>query len=286
MTTSAYKKKKQGVFLTIFRVLLVLLSLCMLLVDIMMVCTLPERKAAVASIVVLDSPTLLPENEGKLVLVRGTYTVLKAAHDEDFGITFDAPLAVRIPESFNKRGRRSIRYDWEQIGEPVSLVGQVMLGELALDDPLLAMTPPTLVVSELGDPLPDGLYTVTEDGVAYVSFDDIREVKGTRLASEINAWRDYRRYSYELADPAATYTVVGIQKDGKLCLDEDMDDESVLLGLADPSDYLAAIRGEFWLTVSICTAILLVSSFFAFLGVLYLKPKKNTAASNTPKRRK
>ncbi len=274
MTMSASRKsKKNHINLIILRVIFLLFAAMMLLVDLMMVCTQPGRESAVASIVVLDAPTPLPENEGKLVLVQGTYTTQEYAYDELFGLTFDSPLAARYKECFNKIGRRVVRYDWEEMGDPVMCVGKATLGDFAVEGALLSVTPTELVALHYGDALPDDVFTVTEGGLTYLSFDDIRPVTSTGNLSEISQWKDYRRYYYELADPAATYTVVGVQINGKLCLSEEMDDDSILVGTADKADFLSEIRKEFWMTVGICTGIGLVCGFFSLKGVLFLKKK-------------
>ncbi len=271
------QKTSNRVSILILSILALLLSAMLFLTVFVAIITLPGRIDTIESAIVLDAPTVKPENDGKLVLVSGIYTLHAPAHDEIFEVTFDSPLAVRYLEAFNKASRRSRRYQWESTGEPAYIPGDASIGEFNIESGLLAMTPTALEITDFGQNHHPNAYTETEDGTAYISFDDIRGVTATIDWEKISQYRDYVRYSYEIADPEATYTVIAIQQGSSLVLDENMDDDSILEGTVDKAAFVKEVRNESLLTMAICGGLDALFTFLGIKGVRYFKKTKVTA---------
>ncbi len=240
---------------------------------------LPMQVDIVKEAVLLEEAKPSPENDGRIVMVSGRFSTRKYAQDDEFSLTFDAPVAVRYKESFNKVSRRSSRYDWESLGDPKLLVGEATLGGFRLVSALLETTPMTMEATDFGDALASNIYTETEDGTTYISFDDIRGVEATMDRKLIRKYRDYERFCYRLADPDATYTVIAIQRGDVLYVSEELDDNSILLGTCDKDDFLSDIRKDNWTMIGICGGLALLLYFLGLLGIVFFKkkPKKSTS---------
>ncbi len=274
------QKRRNRVSILFLSILALLLSAMLFLTVLVAIITLPGRLDTIESAIVLDTQTVKPENDGKLVLVCGTYTLHAPAHDDMFDVTFESPLAVRYLEAFNKASRRTSRYDWESTGEPSYITGEASLGEYTLASDLLAMTPTALEVIDFGTNRAPNSFTETEDGTAYISFDDIRGVTATIDWDKIRQYSDYVRYSYEIADPNAIYTVIAVQQGSSLLLHERMDDDSILEGAVGKDAFIKAVRNECLLIIAVCGGLTVLFTFLGIKGVRYFKKSKAPAGGS------
>ena len=84
-------KKAGGILLVIIGILFFVSALKMIFVD------NPKTKAALKDAVYVDAAdTIDPENDGKTVIVCGTFELTKPAHDDELGLDFDS---IRISSS-------------------------------------------------------------------------------------------------------------------------------------------------------------------------------------------
>ena len=84
-------KKVGGVLLVIIGIFFFVSALKMIFVD------NPKTKAALKDAVYVDAAdTIDPENDGKTVIVCGTFELTEAAHDDELGLDFDS---IRISSS-------------------------------------------------------------------------------------------------------------------------------------------------------------------------------------------
>ncbi len=265
--------KVKHIFKTVGRVLLVALGVFLLLIALFgTLVSHPADRRIVRTAVVLDEPVILPENEGKTVIIQGQLNGLPHVTDSRFGVTFDAPFVKRLCEEYDyDRSGRYGHWDWEErktafFRQPLSV------GEFLLSDELAACipTPVSLPEEQLGVLLPNGMYIFTEDGHTYFSEQD---AEGLGYSAFSNGREGTFRYSYRLPTEGETYTILGVQREGKLYLHENINEASVQTAADGIDGMIADLRGDTVFGVVFCVIVAAPCLFFGFKGVLYLKPK-------------
>lgn len=84
--------------------------------------------------VYLESPVVLPENEGKKIIISGKVKLTKAAYDNELDIVLYTPVAERVYESRRKNSEGE--YEWST-KERKTFFGGAALGEFELDESML-----------------------------------------------------------------------------------------------------------------------------------------------------
>ena len=102
----------------------------------------PEYKEVLGSAVYLEEPVVLPENEGKMVIIHGKPEMIAPAYDEELGITINSIKAYRYDEEYKamKWERNLTVYDWVSRGQK-GVPGQASLGEFILDEKTIIAFP-------------------------------------------------------------------------------------------------------------------------------------------------
>ncbi len=218
----------------------------------------------------LDSPTVLPENEGKTVVIRG-----KLAGDDvtdpKSGITFDSPIVLCLVEKYNYNYiRYSSHWDWEY-NDKIRLASTVRIGEFILDAPLTEHIPMTESPDDLQAHLPVGYFVTEVDGTCFVSDRNIQGIGYTKSHEQGTAYVGTLRMCYTVPPSDEIYTVIGVQRDGKLCFDASLGDTSVQVGEAVAEDFLKDIREDETVFNIVCISIAVLCLFFGFKGILYWK---------------
>ncbi len=240
---------------------------------------IPKAARTLETAIPLDEPIALSENEGKLVILQGELSMIEPATCPKLGLTFDSPVVNRHSESFHSRYKRGKR--WRNVNT-ISLTGRAAVGDFEIAPDLLALLDAKTDLHEFD--LPDGatLYTVVEDGITYISEDDIRSVReGLFLASAGSYWR-YHYTSLDISEPV-TVTLVGYQQNGRLLLCDEVDNTAAHLGAVDPEGLRETLLREEWITFAVAVVIAAVCLFFGFKGVLFLKPNRK---KSTPRKKK
>ncbi|MBP3645681.1 MAG: hypothetical protein J6K55_04570 [Clostridia bacterium] len=95
---------------------------------------IPAQKAVLENAVYLDEPVVLPENEGKLVIIHGKPEMTASAYDEELGITLNTIKAYRYDEEYKQTSREKdkFKYEWVSRGQK-GIAGEASVGEFALD---------------------------------------------------------------------------------------------------------------------------------------------------------
>lgn len=95
---------------------------------------IPEQKAVLGNAVYLDEPVVLPENEGKLVIIHGKPEMTAPAYDEELGITLNTIKAYRYDEEYKQTSREKgkFKYEWVSRGQK-GIAGEASVGEFVLD---------------------------------------------------------------------------------------------------------------------------------------------------------
>ena len=102
----------------------------------------PLYKEVLGSAVYLEEPVVLPENEGKMVIIHGKPEMIAPVYDEEIGVTINAFKAYRYDEEYKQtawKGNRTA-YNWAPIGQK-SLAGEASLGEFILDEKTIIAFP-------------------------------------------------------------------------------------------------------------------------------------------------
>ena len=102
----------------------------------------PLYKEVLGSAVYLEEPVVLPENEGKMVIIHGKPEMIAPVYDEEIGITINAFKAYRYDEEYKQTAREDNRtlYDWVSSGQK-SIAGEASLGEFVLDEKTIIAFP-------------------------------------------------------------------------------------------------------------------------------------------------
>lgn len=126
--------KKSKLILLITSALLLILAVCCLVF-------MPRQSAYLKSAVYLDEPVILPENDGKLVVIHGTLETTKNAYDATYGLTLETPVAVRCDEAYEKSFVDSAwQWDWASTATE-KIIGKANLGGFELDAEILRRLP-------------------------------------------------------------------------------------------------------------------------------------------------
>ena len=77
---------------------------------------------------------MLPENEGKLVIIHGKPEMTAPAYDEELGITLNTIKAYRYDEEYKQTSREKgvFKYGWVSRGQK-GIAGEASVGEFVLD---------------------------------------------------------------------------------------------------------------------------------------------------------
>ena len=98
--------------------------------------------AALDDAVVLESPVVLKENEGKLVVIYGVPEMTAPAYDEELGLTLETIRALRYNERYERTGTEDDKTTWAWVSKGMkTLFGEARMGEFMLDETVLKGLP-------------------------------------------------------------------------------------------------------------------------------------------------
>ena len=120
------------------KIILLVLGIALIALGIKNFADLPGQNATLEAAVYLDEAVILPENEGKMVIIHGKPEMTTPAYDEELGLTLDAIKAYRYAEEYKLTSSEQLeyKYGWVAKGQK-SIVGKASLGEFALDEKTL-----------------------------------------------------------------------------------------------------------------------------------------------------
>ncbi len=110
-----------------------------------------DTRSLVRSAVVLDEPVLLPENEGKIVIVRGKLAADAQVQEPIFGFSFDSPVVECVTQSYNSHreaalhGTGKVKWGWDFDSSQIH-TSPARIGELEVDEELVALLPTSVAV--------------------------------------------------------------------------------------------------------------------------------------------
>lgn len=124
------------------KIILIVLGVALIALGVKGLMDIPGQKAMLEAAVYLDEPVILPENEGKLVILHGKPEMTAPAFDEELGLTLDTIKAYRYAEEYKLTSSEQLeyKYGWVARGQK-SIMGKASVGEFALDEKTLAGLP-------------------------------------------------------------------------------------------------------------------------------------------------
>ena len=116
------------------KILLIVLGAALIALGGKALMDIPEQKAILENAVYLDEPVVLPENEGKLVIIHGKPEMTAPAYDEELGLTLNTIKAYRYDEEYKQTSSEKgvFEYGWVSRGQK-GIAGEASVGEFALD---------------------------------------------------------------------------------------------------------------------------------------------------------
>jgi hypothetical protein len=124
------------------KIILLVLAAAVIALSIKGIMDVPGRKSKLENAVELDKAACLPENEGKIVIVRGVPEMTAPAYDDHLGITINSVKAIRQKEVYEETGKSEEKYEWKwTVKATETLLGQAKLGEFTLDKSVLNVFP-------------------------------------------------------------------------------------------------------------------------------------------------
>lgn len=120
------------------KLILIVLGVALIALGIKGLIDIPGQQAALDTAVYLDEPVVLPENEGKLVIIHGVPEMTAPACDEELGLTINTIKAYRYAEEYKLISSEKLlyKYNWVSRGSK-GIVGKASVGEFALDEKTL-----------------------------------------------------------------------------------------------------------------------------------------------------
>ena len=193
----------------------------------------PETAETIRNAVYVSDGKVLPENEGKVVIVPGTLDASPFV-DKETGIAINSAVAFRHVEKLyieEDTEEKTEYWAWKTDmsafgGEKKIIAPNVTLGEFAVAEELLQTLSANQRRTEYGEKELNqmGWSTFTDDGKTYLYQGDWmpldeKEIDSANTFLDKNAYRDYvgtYRISYDEMDGGPEYTVIALQKDGQL----------------------------------------------------------------------
>jgi len=291
------------------KILLLALGVFIIWLSVRGLLAVPEYKEILGSAVYLEEAVVLPENEGKVVIIHGKPEMLAPAYDEEIGITLNSIKAYRYDEEYTLTSseQQNHVYDWVSRGQK-GIVGEAKIGEFLLDEKTLVAFPADSDYKDFDEAeisangyntsygkttegaVTDRLYVIVggpEGEAYYYSAHEYSNVDSSRFTRTMNkniaADRDgTRAYAYKVFTGAVAeeVTVAGIQQGNTLVAHENLG--GVVMNGAMSRKELVNTESGYLMGGSI--AFLVLGLVLVFLGLRRPKKQKNTKKKTTQKR--
>ncbi|MDY6087679.1 MAG: hypothetical protein SPI01_06855 [Succiniclasticum sp.] len=171
------------------------------------------QAAALKNAVYLENAKILPENEGKVVILKGSLTLLEEARDPKFGLIFDSPYVRRYGEEYKDQGKDGkVDMRWV-INNSLDgkFFGKVRLGDFILENAFLINLPSASYEGFDPEILREKKLRIDQDQSRSYITTAKRSFFENYMAGPIRY-----RYTYVPMDRVRELTVVGIQKGNSL----------------------------------------------------------------------
>lgn len=269
--------------------------------------TAPENKKIIESATVVSDGKVLPENEGKVVIVTGTLEAPLPFVDVETGVIIDTIVAHRYVEKARVElgsGDEKDTWTWDStisendLGGSGKLVAPgVTIGGFAVADELMQPVPTLKQKDEYFESdLADGWHAFRDQGLIYLypldympREDDVVNrdtfLKDYATSMQKNEGTLRVRYNVMEDDTSLDYTIIGLQKNGKLEKVEELDLIATVSGHLTVEELLEHADSS---ASTAKTTAFIIAAVLAGLGVLMIvrstKPAAPAAKKNSKKR--
>lgn len=249
----------------------------------------PENKKIIESATVVSDGKILPENEGKVVIVTGTLEAPLPFVDEETGVVIDTIVAYRYIEKARVELGNDDEEDtwtWDSTNSKNDLGGSkklvapgVTIGGFAVADELMQPVP-TLKQKEeyFESDLANGWHAFRDQGLIYLypmeympREDDVVNrdtfLKDYATSEQKNEGTLRVRYNVMEDDASLDYTMIGLQKNGKLEKVEELDLIATVFGHLTVEELLEYADSS---ASTAKTTALIIAAVLAGLGVLII----------------
>lgn len=278
------------------KIILIVLGVALIALGVKGSMDIPGQQAALDAAVYLDEPVVLPENEGKLVIIHGVPEMTAPACDEELGLTINTIKAYRYAEEYKLVSSEKLlyKYNWVSRGSK-GIVGKASLGEFALDDKTLSGLPAD---SEYADfdaaelsangyvmgrgktaegALTDRWWVIVGGKYYYDAFEysgnlDIPHITREMDQEIANERAGARAYAYKVYTGAGDQevTVAGIQQGNRLVADEVIG-PMVRTGIQTKDQLLSSNKGGI---IGGAAVFMALGAVLVFLGIRKQKTKE------------
>ena len=272
------------------KLILIVLGVALIALSVKGVMDIPGQQTILEAAVYLDEPTVLPENEGKLVIIHGVPEMTAPAYDAELKLTIDSIKAYRYKETYKQTSFTDDETKWEWVsGGQTSLVGEAKIGEFELDEGILIAFPAEsdytdFDATEVRDyvltyksvatgevvVLPDGGY-YAETQTTYVGDSYFNWIGSNYVGEQLEGKTAYR-YKFYNPDKNGEHTIAGIQQGSRLVKDETLG-AMVRNGVLTKEQMLSANKGGI---IGGAVVFAVLGAVLVFLGVR--KPKHSAKA--------
>lgn len=268
-------------------IVLIILGLITVFLGIKAVAGTPKNREIIESAVYVGDGKLMAENEGKVVIVHGTLDAELPYVDEETGIVLNSIVAYRRVEKLAMQydsEKEDDYWEWRLYSDPNYYGGTgkvvaegVTLGEYAVADQILLAIDATENHTEYEKKELNrfGWDTFEDNERVYLYMGDHMPCDDTRVIEKYYLdYVDTFRVTYDVIpeDNTLEYTVIGLQKNGKLEEVEELDLLAIHSGSLTADDLLAYAKSSgTTATIAVsCIAVLLLG-----VGIfLILKSRK------------
>ena len=284
------------------RIILTVLGIALLALGIKGLMDIPGQQAILDAAVYLDEPVVLPENEGKLVIIHGVPEMTAPIDDKGIGLTVNAIKAIRYAEEYRMVSKEELveTYNWVSRGSQ-EMTGEATLGSFVLDEKILSVFAAdkdydAFDAAELSTNGYSTGYGRTADGARtnrlwvivggayyydpfeYNTSHDIPHIQREVDKGIVDERKGSMAFSYRVfsADSDTELTIVGIQQGNRLMADETIG-AIVRSGVLSKAQVLSSNKGGI---IGGAVVFMVLGAALVFLGVRKPRIKAKEACGN------
>lgn len=286
------------------RILMIALGVLIVCLSARGLMDVPVYKSVLGSAIYLEEPVILPENEGKTVIVHGKVEMTKPAYDEELGLTIDTVKAYRYDKEYTQTSgeKSTYKYKWVSRGGK-TVVGEAALGNFEIDKKTLIGFPADADYDKYDDAeisaggynmaygrtaegaMTDRLWVIAGgtyyyDDHEYSTDLDISHFQ-RELSKAVAADRNgAKAYSYKVYDEDRyeAMTIAGVQKGNMLVVHEKLGPMAET-GVLTKDELSKALSGNI---IGASVAFVVIGILLIFLG---LRPNKKNKKKNKERKK-
>ena len=250
---------------------------------------------AISKAVYVEDGKVLPENEGKIVIVPGKAEAIEPLVDTLTGVEIPNIRANRKVEMYERttqtdeeNNTRTVM-EWKPTTQSginqldamhsTMLVAKCKVGEFEIDEQIIKNISASTGLNNIDGkgPASKGYHVAMYKNVTYVSKIDYMPEGGEKVGVQ-NGWStEYRHMNYENmprisytvpSGDSLEYTFIGKQQNGKIMYDKDLGMQAAFSGLQNPTELAERVESGGMIGAVVAWVI---AAFLLFLGIISAK---------------